>query len=211
MQCALYLDPRFRCEIVHDEQMIEQAKQSLLNLWRRINYIRHNESQAEFGTTGNDTTIQSTNNCSGSSDLDMNIDFNDPSLLDNYLSRNQSQSEQLGNVGESSESTSHGNNYDSIEDELDIFDPEKLPSDTDILSYWETMKESHEKLYELAIAVFSIPPTEVQIERDFSHLEYIFSNRRCNLSPDLIDDILLIHLNSDLFYLIKTEELNRLI
>lgn len=211
MVCALYLDPRFRCEIMHNEQMKEQAKQSLLNVWRRINYIRHNESQAEFRSAGNDTAIQSTNNCSGSSDLDMNIDFNDSHLLDNYLSREQTQSEQLENVGESTESASHVHNYDDIETIVDVFDPEKLSSDTDILAYWETMKQSHGELYQLAMVVFSVPPTEVPIERDFSHLEYIFSNRRYNLSPDLLDDILLIHLNSDLFYLVKADELNRLI
>lgn len=66
MVCALYLDPRFRCEIMHNEEVILQAKASLLNLWRRIIYIRYNESQVEIDSMTNETTVQSTNNCSGS-------------------------------------------------------------------------------------------------------------------------------------------------
>lgn len=116
----------------------------------------------------------------------MNIDFNDPSMLDSYLCRTQSLSEQLANVCGRTEKTSNGHNYDNIEEEIDAFDPEKLPSDADILLHWETLKERHETLYELAMAVFGIPPTEVQIERDFSHLENILSNRRYNLSPDFL-------------------------
>lgn len=37
MASALYLDPRYRSEVMKDSDKIEQAKNTLINLWHRIN------------------------------------------------------------------------------------------------------------------------------------------------------------------------------
>lgn len=76
--------------------------------------------------------------------------------------------------------------------------------------YWESVKEEHKKLYKLAMVIFSIPPTEVQIERDFSSLDVVFTNRRGNLSSSRLEDIFLIHLNKDLFYNVNNDDINEL-
>lgn len=62
-----------------------------------------------------------------------------------------------------------------------------------ILQYWEERKGEHKELYMLAMTVFGIPPTEVQIERDFSNLNFVFSDRRCRL--ERLEDIMAINLN----------------
>lgn len=95
-----------------------------------------------------------------------------------------------------------------IENEIRLFQPHKhLPSDASVIEFWNSMREKNVRLYELAMAIYAIPPTEVQIERDFSKLEFIFSQRRQFLSSDLLEAILLIHLNKDIFFRIKEEEL----
>lgn len=98
-----------------------------------------------------------------------------------------------------------------IEEELDMFQPDILSPEKSVLDFWESFKRSSPLLYNVAMAIFSIPPTEVQIERDFSSLNHILSDRRYRLSAELLEAILLIHLNKDLFHQIKKDELAKLI
>lgn len=65
-------------------------------------------------------------------------------------------------------------------------------------------------MYKLAKVIAAIPPTEVQIERDFSKLNFVFSNRRCSLTEDKLEDIMIIYLNDELFQQVKEDELNEL-
>lgn len=62
----------------------------------------------------------------------------------------------------------------------------------------------------LATVMFSIPPTEVQIEKDFSELNFVFSDRRCMLTKERLEDIMIINFNEDLFFTVKKEQLNEL-
>lgn len=96
----------------------------------------------------------------------------------------------------------------SIELAIDLFQPINMPSETSVLEFWETQKQS--LLYDLAMALYSIPPTQVQIERDFSSLGHIFSERRYQLSQERLEQILLIHFNKDIFYAIKEEKLGNI-
>lgn len=91
--------------------------------------------------------------------------------------------------------------------DIEQFQPNPESTKMSIIDFWESVEMNHPKLYEIAMVVYAIPPTEVEIERDFSILEFVFSGRRCKLSKHLIDDILLIKLNKDLFQIIKQEEL----
>lgn len=201
MVCALYLDPRFRIEIIRNEDKRNQAKSMLLNIWRRLNIICPIEMQESSKNQPIVPDNQMENCLCVSGESNISIDFDDPTILDNYLSTSTHNSEAH---------LLQSNDLNDIELEIDLFDPPQSITDINILSYWEAMKDSNKNLYKLASVVFAIPPTEVQIERDFSQLEYIFNNRRCNLTPDLVDDILLIHLNKDLFFIIEREELYRL-
>lgn len=89
-----------------------------------------------------------------------------------------------------------------IGEAIDLFQPEFMPVDKSVLEFWETQKQT--LLYDLAMAVYSIPPTQVQIERDFSE-------RRYRLSQERLGQILLIYYNKDLFYVVKNEELSNIL
>lgn len=80
-----------------------------------------------------------------------------------------------------------------------------MPSDQNILQFWQDCRREHEELYNLAMVVMAVPPTEVQVERDFSKLNHVFTDRRCRLLEERLEDIMLIHLNAELFYRVKTD------
>lgn len=123
---------------------------------------------------------------------DLHLSFDEQSELNKLMSTNTSQ-----------------NNTDrhlDIEEAIILFQPNILPSEKSVLDFWETQK--HSILYDLAMAVYSIPPTQVQIERDFSSLGHIFTERRYQLSQARLEQILLIHFNKDLFFIVKEEQLS---
>lgn len=185
---AIYLDPRFRIEILRDENLVEQAICTLANLYCRIERLKSDKSD--------ESDVNASNESSG---LNLDLDFNDTNVLDEYL---------LNRTVESQTNTSHGM---PIKTELEFFQPEHMSSDSSVIQFWKSNKLKHPRLYEIAEAIYSIPPTECQIERDFSKLEFIFTLRRQRLSADILEAILAIHLNSDLFFSIKEEELAKIL
>lgn len=182
---AIYLDPRFQIQIIKDENLVKQAIDTLANVYHRIHSVR--------SSVPDESEVNDSN---GSSGLNLSIDFNDANLLDSYLLSNQNSS-----------MSQEMNASMSIETELELFQPEHLASDSSVIDFWKSNKQKYPMLYEIATAIYSIPPTECQIERDFSKLEFIFSQRRQKLAADTLEAILSIHLNPDLFFLIKKEEL----
>lgn len=94
-----------------------------------------------------------------------------------------------------------------IEDTIDLFQPDPLPPNVSILTYWESVKEENYELYQIAMAIYSVPPTEVQIERDFSSLGWIFFNRRTRLGHERLEDIMLIYLNKELYEIVSQNQL----
>lgn len=183
MLCAIYLDPRFRGEICRDSERTDEAIKMLANLSDRVRIIRQQ-------------TAEKQQNCStASASSNISIEFNNYSILDEYLSNDVSYS--------------RNTNRTDIEIEIAHFQPNKLKSNESILHFWESCKNEYPNLYHVANVVFGIPPTEVQIERDFSNLKFIFSERRRNLSEDMLQAILLIHLNKEIFFELKAEILKR--
>lgn len=188
MSSAVFLDPRYRAQIRSNEIKMQEAKSTLKNVWRRLIVIEN------LGV--NDTTID-TSNTSTTSDPNSQLISDDD--LDRFL---------LGNV--------ENNTNVQVQTTLDIdmllesFNPPIVSSKTDILEYWESLKDDNEELYKLATVIFSIPPTEVQIERDFSELNFVFNALRCALTKERLEDIMIINLNKDLFFTVKKERLNEL-
>lgn len=187
MLCAIFLDPRYRTEILCNRELVEEAKQTLTNLWNRIQSIKpHTEPQ-------NISII----NCSAESS-DMSIDFDNHESLDNYIAH--------GRFDENMQSGGVNSSVD-IRMEIELFQPNILSTKSNVFEFWDSIKKDNENLHEIATVIFAIPPTEVQIERDFSILEHVFSSRRCKLSSVLLEAILLIKLNADIFEIVKEEEL----
>lgn len=97
-----------------------------------------------------------------------------------------------------------------ISSEIDAFDPEWLPMEHSFMKFWQDSKDKYPELYKLAMTIYSIPPTEVQIERDFSVLDRILTKLRMKLSAEMIEAILMINLNQDLFSLVRDEKMTDL-
>lgn len=81
---ALYLDPRYRNQILKDEQLSSRAIHFRANLHRRISSFRLDASN-----------VDASNESSG---LDLTIDFNDPNILDKYLSNESNPMETTTNT-----------------------------------------------------------------------------------------------------------------
>lgn len=184
MVSALYLDPRFHTSITKNEEKMAAAKETLLKIWRRLIVLR--------GAATQPTTPDG--NVSNTSD-NMNFSFDENSALAAYL-HNDQQTDQ----------SNHTQGSDDIELLIDSFQLEATNLNTNPIKYWESMKTAHPQLYDLATTIFSIPPTEVKIERNFSQLDFIFTKRRGNLCNKRLEDIFTIHLNRDLFYEVNNED-----
>lgn len=190
MSSALFLDPRYRGQIVRNEDKIRQAKATLTNIWRRLIYINAPIDCEE---------VNQSSNHANTSDTSISFEYDKQAALDRFLGGSPQ-----------NESIVSSQLEEDIECLLDTFDPPRMKSNMSVLQYWEEKKLENEALYKLAMVVYSIPPTEVQIERDFSKLNFVFSDRRCRLTQERLEDIMIINLNDELFNEVKEEQLTEL-
>ena len=65
-----------------------------------------------------------------------------------------------------------------------------------ILGWWKKNASSFPKLATVARFILAIPSSSAASERSFSAAGQTISDRRTNLSPDTVDDILFVHSNS---------------
>lgn len=70
----------------------------------------------------------------------------------------------------------------------------------DIIVYWRNharnaSSDEFEDFILLAEVIYSVPATQVTVERLFSHLRYVFSDLRCSLASSIIDDIIVCRMN----------------
>lgn len=75
----------------------------------------------------------------------------------------------------------------------------RQPFNYDPWNHWRARKSTHPELYELAMVILAAPSTQVSVERAFSALNLVFSDLRCGLSDEVLQNILLIKLNGDVF------------
>lgn len=67
-----------------------------------------------------------------------------------------------------------------------------------ILNFWEANKFTYPELYKLASVVMAMPPTQTTVERIFSALALVLTSHRTRLGDKMLEDILLVRLNTDL-------------
>lgn len=186
---AIYLDPRFRFEL--SKTNIDSAKGFLSSLYKKI--------------TKTDSTFQN---------KVQNDQFAQDDSFERRLAKRYSQvpvynAGQLMSTGNSVQETTMD------EDEFLIFleqydeKPLRLNHKYSILQYWEENKDRHPELYQLACIVNTIAPTQVSVERAFSTLNWIYSHKRSRLAPELLENILLINLNSNMVAKIHQDDLVR--
>lgn len=68
-----------------------------------------------------------------------------------------------------------------------------------VLDFWKMNKTTRPELFKLAQIIFAVPPTQTSVERAFSVFAIIFTPRRNQLGDRVLQDILLVRLNSDMF------------
>lgn len=184
MECAIFLDPRFRKEITNDLQKVARVKQNLIQMWNKVN----------------STQIQADSSNNSASSSNFGSDFDEDAELNKYLAQSGQNEVHISQENTSAART----RIDSI---IDAFNPDILPTKNSVLQFWFSVKNAHPELYKLSLIIYSVSPTEVQIERDFSKMGYIFNDRRCALIQERLEDIMMINLNSNLFYSVQADEM----
>lgn len=185
MKAAIFLDPRVRCKVISSREDTEEAKKVLSDLSNRLALLNETRIVDDLNQSTETVNISDEN-------------FDPQKAFDESCS--------------STSNTQTTNNQCDLEIILDLFDPPQLPLSASILEYWDSKRneEDFQILYNLAMAIFAVPPTEVDIERDFSALKFILTDLRHNLSTETLADILTINLNKPLYLEINENELRAL-
>lgn len=187
MICAIYLDRRYKQELKNAED-IAIAKHTLANLYERI-LSSHQKPQQQ-------------DEC----ELDS---------FELYLSQHYSMNES-DEPPEERESDEPAEERESIRthfmEKLRVFDEkfERINYKLSVLHDWEALKVDHPELYKVACIVNGIPPTQVTVERSFSAMAFVFNPKRAKLGHTMLENILMIKLNSELVQSINDCDLKAL-
>lgn len=76
---------------------------------------------------------------------------------------------------------------------------QQAPINANVLEFWQSNLFDISKLANLAQIVLATPCTQVSVERSFSALALVLSQKHFNLSPLNLRNILIIKLNSEYF------------
>lgn len=188
MNCAMILDPRF-CDELSIEQTT-QTKELLLGIWNKLKRFRHSESNLTDGINEN------------------NVQISDSDIFNSYM-RNKNKHRQT--IVECT--TTNNDVINSINTFIakETFEEPCAEDGFSIIQYWESKKKEYPILFEIAMVILAIAPTQVTIERMFSAFGHLYNDYRTSLSQKLLEDILLICLNLDLLEVVNKEDINNLL
>lgn len=190
MLCAVFLDPRFHFDLTEDEK--NYARLKIKQIWNRIvsfktksgNYVRDIDSS-----------------------LDGAVD-----TLEMYLA------EKCGPITQKKDTNNEPNFHITISEFMNSVSKyetnlPRIHHSAQILQYWSNrldaskhIEESVELQY-IATTILAIPSTQVPCERSFSGLNFVFNSKRTAIDSKLLEAILFIRMNRDLFEAIKSEDL----
>lgn len=75
----------------------------------------------------------------------------------------------------------------------------KVREQFDIIRYWKQRKIMNPRMYRIAIALLSIPSTQVTVERLFSQLKLVITDTRTRLNCKSIKNIMFLKSNESLW------------
>ena len=98
---------------------------------------------------------------------------------------------------ESGESEDSSSSDECTEDEVSAYTDFKSPREEnfDVLSWWKEHATRFPNVAHIARSILSIPASSAASERDFSTAGFVVSERRSQLKPATVDDILFLHSN----------------
>ncbi|XP_050065167.1 zinc finger BED domain-containing protein 4-like [Aphis gossypii] len=179
---AIFLDPRYK--ITLNEDKCNTAIEHLIKVWVHLKGVELKNNIQE--TTPNIEDGQESSNSSTDSTDELE------KFLQNKDNKNDSVSFDF-NIPNSQTSTI----ATRIETLLKSYhiDQNRLNYKVNILQFWKTMEASNPELSQLAKVVFSVPATQVSVERLFSGLKFLLSPYRSNISSKNLENQLLIRTN----------------
>lgn len=134
------------------------------------------------------------------------LKFASPDLIRNTHQHIQEEIDQISGIdnnqrhhSSSSESSSsvlsQYLDYTGESDELQDYIQYKITSDPelDIMSWWQSKVNEFPKLSQIAFRIHSIPASSIPSERSFSKCGSIINEKRSSLSPDSIEDLIVLH------------------
>lgn len=191
MACAVILDPRFCKEL--NVQQKDIAIASLKSLWQRMKMVSNQRL--------NETSNRSFVDMETSTDEDISI--NNATMLNQYLLKKKQVEVDTQNSTNNFSST-----FEEVISSLNCFvSMEHVMPKTNVINFWKDNKATFPDLYELSQIIYSIAPTQAVVERAFSTLAYVFNNRRNPMNPQMLEDILTICLNEELFHQVNEDDL----
>ncbi|XP_065089895.1 uncharacterized protein LOC135711083 [Ochlerotatus camptorhynchus] len=172
---ALLIDPRFNylnsTILCADEK--EEVRAFIVATWERIKRLKACDSEQATQSTSAPTTLP----CN---DLD--------AFLTNMFG---------GSLPEQGLPQKTENSFVRQLNALDL-EPHQNHS-FDVWKHWLSRKNTHPELYDVATILLAVPSNQVSVERAFSALGLVLSDKRTKLSDDMLENILLIKLNKQLF------------
>jgi hypothetical protein len=175
---AMYLDPRFTHTLSAEKK--SRAITFLKNVWEKLE--RH-EPQIQLHS--DEENVQSTQSDNTNSDSESKLDSASiDSLFENFL-----------NDSNNAITATTSTNERSVCYEIENLFLSPVRSNIDIVEYWESLKRQKPEIYRLFQIIRAIPPTQVTVERAFSALKLVLSDHRNRLTPEILENILLVKLN----------------
>lgn len=193
MMCSILLDPRFCCEMEGERKVL--AIDTALNIWRKLKQLHSKLPDGSIQIVDSDTSD------------DDEISIQSTTLLKKYISKQK----QNQNVDQRQLNIYSASVFQITEDIESFIQQEHEIPDGGIYDFWRQKKIQFPRLFELAQIVYAISPTQAIVERAFSALSHVFSSKRNQLGEQLLDDILMISLNQDLFAMVNNEDTDQVI
>lgn len=195
MICAVFLDPRYKCTIESDYEKIQMAKITIEQIWNRMKLVKGVDSKEDE----KQKSLAKKNNIEDFyAELDLHLNQTlglHPSSTGHGLGTGTDDSNDKGSII---------NAISQYELAISGF---RMKSSDSIHEFWENKKTEFGILYEIAAVVFAIPPTQASVERNFSALKYMLTDKRYNLKAELLESLLLIHLNRNIFAEVQKAEI----
>lgn len=183
--CCLYLDPRVSGVL---DQMDDQGRQR-----KAIAKSEVTKVYQRLKNQNNEPDIPNNNHFSRFGDLEADLEV--------YLDSLQPNTSSI-------ERDSLAADLMTLELECIEFEKEKrLPLKSNVLQFWELNKKKYSILYSVSQVIMAVPSSQTSIERCFSSFGFIYNNSRTSLSPEILQAILLIRTNPEVFEEVASEKL----